>query len=107
MSDEQQIEQEIQDKGLNAPRLTPADIDDTIALSSYTVLPSGKTVVCELILKNGFSVVGHSSCVSIENFDKEIGEKIAYRNAREQIWLLEGYLLTELIHQSQQAETGV
>ena len=35
---EQQIEQEIQDKGLTAPRLTPADIDSKIKAVEY-ILP--------------------------------------------------------------------
>lgn len=34
---EQAVEQEIQDKGLTAPRLTPADIDATIASELFHV----------------------------------------------------------------------
>jgi hypothetical protein len=95
---EQQIEQEIQDKGLTAPRLTPADIDNTIVGETYTNLPDGRTVVCQLTLRNGFTVDGTSACVSKENFNQEIGNKIARENAREKIWLLEGYLLKEKLH---------
>lgn len=96
MNSENKIEKEIQLKGLNAPRLNPDHIDSTIVSKTFTILPSGKCMVCELILKNGFSVRGESACVSKENFDQEIGEKISYKNAREKIWLLEGYLLQEL-----------
>ena len=95
MSDEHQIEKEIQDKGLNAPRLRPEDIDAVIVGESYTVLPSGKAMVCELILRNGFSVRGESACVSKENFNFEIGEKIAREDARNKVWMLEGYALQE------------
>ena len=35
MSNEQSIEQEIQSKGLNAPRLTPEDIDKAIVDQYY------------------------------------------------------------------------
>jgi hypothetical protein len=38
-------------------------------------------------------VTGESACASVENFDKEIGEAIAYNNAVQKIWMLEGYLL--------------
>jgi hypothetical protein len=38
------------------------------------------------------------SLVSKENFDVEIGEKIAYENARNKIWELEGYLLQEKVY---------
>ncbi len=92
---EASIEQEIKDKNLNAPRLRPEDIDRVIANKSFTRLPSGKSLVCELTLQNGFVVHGISSCVSIENFDQEIGEKISYQNAREKVWELEGYRLQQ------------
>lgn len=95
MTTEQQIEQEIQAKGLTAPRLTSERIDAVIVNASYTVMPSGRTVVCELTLENGFTVRGEASTVSKENFDPDIGATIAYTNARDKIWELEGYLLKE------------
>ena len=99
MSDEQAIEKEIQAKDLNAPRLRPEDIDAAIVSETYTVLPSGKAMICELILRNGFSVRGESACVSKENFNEEIGRKVAFDDARSKVWLLEGYLLQERIHE--------
>jgi len=82
-------------KDLNAPRLTPDHIDSLIVSESFTVLPSGKCMVCELILKNGFSVRGEASVVSKANFNEEVGKKVSRAKARDQIWLLEGYLLQE------------
>lgn len=96
---EQQLEQEIQAKGLNAPRLTPESIDAVIDTATFTVLPSGKVMVCELRLVNGFTVRGESATVSKENFNLEIGESISYKNAREKIWELEGYLLQQRIYE--------
>ena len=55
-------------------------------------------IFCILTLENGFTVTGESACASPENFDAEIGKKIAYDNAREKIWLLEGYLLKEKLN---------
>ena len=112
---EQQIEQEIQSKNLNAPRLTPADIDSKIKAVEYILprdvckrdngvevfdapLPLQTLTFCILTLENGFTVTGESACASPENFDAEIGKKIAYDNAREKIWLLEGYLLKEKLN---------
>lgn len=92
---EKQVEKKIQDKGLTAPRLTPDAIDAKIKGKTFTNLPSGKCVVCEITLSNGFTVRGESACVSPANFDQEIGNSIAFKNAREKIWQLEGYLLQE------------
>lgn len=48
---------------------------------------------CVLTLRNGFTVTGESACVSPENFDAEIGRKIARQKAVEKIWPLMGYEL--------------
>lgn len=93
MKDEQAIEKEINDKGLNAPRLNPQHIDAQIAAESYHVFPGTTLTVCALTLQNGFNVVGESAAASPANFDQEIGRKIARENARQKIWALEGYLL--------------
>ena len=92
---EQQVEQKIQEKNLNAPRLTPDHIDSRILTEQYHVFPGTTVTVCCLTLKNGFTTVGHSACASPENFNEEIGRDIARKNAREQIWQLEGYLLVD------------
>lgn len=124
---EQEIEKEIQDKGLNAPRITPEHIDSVIqsvhyftagdgyagALASseeFNSLPEDERFInppqqldlltfCVIVLKNGFTVTGESACASPENFDPEIGCKVAYENARSKIWMLEGYLLKEKLYQ--------
>lgn len=98
LQSEQKIEKQIQDKGLNAPRLTPQHIDSVIIDETYTNLPDGRTVICQLTLKNGYTIDGKSACVSKENFDQEIGNEIARKNAREKIWELEGYLLKQEIY---------
>lgn len=92
---ESEIEAEVLKKGLVAPRLTPNLIDESIRDESYTILPSGKTIICELILKNGFTVRDEASVVSKANFDFEIGKRISRADARNKIWQLEGYLLQE------------
>lgn len=92
---DQEIEQEIQDKDLNAPRLTPQLIESAIKDEDYHIFPGTQLTVCCLTLSNGFNVTGESACASPENFDVEIGRKIARENARNKIWMLEGYLLKE------------
>ena len=99
---EQKIEKQIQDAGLTAPRLRPEDIDKVIVSATYTQLPSGKVMVCELTLINGYTVRGESACVSHENFNVQIGEEISFKNAREKVWELEGYLLQQRLHDQHQ-----
>lgn len=53
---------------------------------------------CVIVLRNGFTVTGESACVSPENFDAEIGRKVARAKAIEKIWPLEGYLLRQRLH---------
>ena len=93
--DEAAIEAEIQAKGLDAPRLTPAQNDAAIAGEDFHVFPGTTLTVCALVLRNGFVVTGESAAASPANFDEEIGRKIARDNARQKIWALEGYLLRE------------
>jgi hypothetical protein len=117
---DQAIEQEIQAKGLTAPRVTPADVEANIIGEAYftgeqgraaAVAPDGSTpergyfsmpgqprtlsllTFCVLVLRNGFTVTGESACASPENFDAEIGRKIARQNAVAKVWPLMGYEL--------------
>lgn len=99
------IEQEIQAKGLIAPRVTPQMIDDAItaeySFTAWNALGEGVPrmeslkllTICVLVLKNGFTVTGESACASPENFDAALGHKIAKQHAKDKIWALEGYLL--------------
>lgn len=109
---EQAVEAEIKAKGLIAPRITPEDIDRSIIDTIYFTAENGYQggnlaegypagsyaslgllTFCVLRLRNGFMVTGESACASPENYNKELGQKIAYDNARSKIWALEGYRL--------------
>lgn len=117
MTTDQTIEQEIQTKGLTAPRVTPADIEANIASTVYFTAFQGfkgnddtddqslatcdalrLLTFCVLVLRNGFTVTGESACASPENFDAEIGRKIARANAVQKIWPLLGFLLKEKLY---------
>lgn len=110
----QSIENEIQAKGLTAPRVTLADIEARIVSEFYFTAgegvlgasdlgtrPAGRAdslnrlTFCVLVLRNGFTVTGESACVSPENFDAEIGRKIARQHAVDKVRMLEGYVLRE------------
>ena len=128
MTTDQTIETEIVAKGLTAPRVTPSDIEANIDSEHYFTAADGIVgarvapfdggdamaeaarfpvqrslgllAFCVLTLRNGFTVTGESACASPENFDAEIGRKIARANAVQKIWPLMGYAL------KQQLSTG-
>lgn len=168
---DQTIEQEIVAKGLNAPRVTPADIEANIASERYftaaeAIAPPVEAMVnrflswklpkdfhpdggmvftptkgrgydsphwpcgtnlmtaeqarkmfehvtgwdapealklltfCVLVLRNGFTVTGESACASPENFDADLGRKIARQNAINKVWPLMGYALKQRLSES-------
>lgn len=108
------IEQQIQVKGLTAPRVTPADIERNIAEAYYfngldaaaaSCIPEHQgslsvLTFCVLVLRNGFTVTGESACASPENFDAEIGRQIARENAVNKLWPLMGYALKQQLHEA-------
>jgi hypothetical protein len=122
---DQAIESEIQTKGLTAPRVTLQDIEDNIVSEVFFTAehgvvgaisagelharykdvhqgngPLGLLTFCVLVLKNGFTITGESACASPENFDSELGRKIARQNAVNKIWPLLGFSLKERLHEA-------
>ena len=99
------LEQEIQRKGLTAPRITPKDLDDNTECIEIVkfVTKGGKILRWAVITtKNGFAIVGKpSAAVSKENDDEEIGELIAIENSREEMWLPMGYELQSQLHRGE------
>lgn len=111
MSNDAQVEQQIQAKGLTAPRVTPARIEEVIVSEHYFTAAEGARILpedsplhcltfCVLVLKNGYTVTGESACASPENFDADLGRQIARTNAINKIWPLEGYLLRQQLHEA-------
>ena len=95
-----EIEKEIQEKGLTAPRVTAEHLESVIVSEQYHVFQNTTFTACLLTLKNGYTVLGESACASPENFNAELGRKIARDNAKNKIWSLEGYLLRQRLSES-------
>lgn len=118
-------EQAIQADGCDVvPRVTPADIEANIAkevyftaadgalgylsttdadpVTAFNSLPKALHLLtfCVLVLRNGFTVTGESACASPENFNAEIGRKIARENAIDKMWPLMGYELRTKLAQA-------
>lgn len=70
--------------------LTKEHLESLIAKKEF--IRHGETLtICVLTLHSGFQLLGQSACIDPANFDAAIGEKIAYDNAVEKMWELEGY----------------
>ena len=93
-------EAEIIEKGLTASRVTPEMLESVIISEQYHVFPNTTFTACLLTLKNGYTVMGESACASPENFNADLGRKIARDNAKNKIWALEGYLLRQRISEA-------
>ena len=76
-------------------KVTPDSIKAKIEKIDYLVLPDSTVTLCNITLRNGYSVRGESACVDPRNFNVEIGKGLAYRQAFDKLWPLEGYLLAE------------
>lgn len=120
------VEQDIESRGLTAPRVKPQDIEERIVAEHYftaeegvrgalagrepdldvSVPALGCLTFCVLTLENGFTVTGESACVSPENFDTEIGRKVARQNAINKVWPLLGYELRSLLSEDENPETA-
>ena len=89
----EQVEEYIVAKKLDAPRVTKESIKELIKSVQYHRLDGTTLTICVLTLNNNFTVTGESACVSLANFDPELGQKIAYEDAFNKMWQLEGYRL--------------
>lgn len=55
--------------------------------------------ICVLVLKNGFTVIGQSACASPENYQEDIGRRVARGDAIRQVWALMGYELRSKLNE--------
>ena len=91
-----------------APRVTPEEIEANIEVETYFTAANGAIdagesyhdalsllTFCVLVLKNGLTVTGESACASPENFNAEIGRRIARENAVNKVWPLPGFRLRD------------
>ena len=127
-ADDAALEAQIAEKASVAPRVTPADIeaairsehyftagdgsngaawleamdDRTGAINAFDAVPAPRELhlltFCVLVMKNGFTVTGESACASPDNFNEEIGRKVARANAVNKVWPLLGFRLRDQLH---------
>lgn len=94
---QQQIEAILVEEGKTKPRVTGQDLDKNIVDTEIVkhVSLSGQVIRwAVLTTKSGFAVTGKPSVsVSSENDSEKIGESLAIKNAKDELWALMGYHL--------------
>lgn len=88
------VENMIDESGCTGPRVTKELIESRIQGVEYSIvtLAGNKFMFCGIRMDNGFVVVGKpAACIDPANWRDEIGQKISYDNAFDEIWRLEAY----------------
>lgn len=90
--------------GRSAPRVSLPDIQGAISEVHYRkggdcvgvqAGPLTALTLAFVVMRNGFTIIGKSAPASPENFDPELGKKLAYEDAVRQIWPLMGFALRD------------
>lgn len=77
-------------------KVTPDYLESQIVRKSFTMEDNGKTMICRLTMANGTVFYGYSHCVVPSEFKEELGREYSYKEAFNQAWDREGYLLATL-----------
>jgi len=96
-----------------AQRVTLADIENKIIAEYFFTLDKAVQdapihdslkifTIAVIVMQNGFLIIGESAPAAPENFNAELGRKLAREQALRKVWMLEGYLLREKLS----AKTG-
>lgn len=80
---------------MTAPKVTKEGIEAKIEGVSYLV--HDRLTIAIIVMNSGYQIIGKAAAASPENYDKEVGQRLAYDDAFRQIWALEGYLLKEVL----------
>ena len=72
-------------------KLTEEYLESLIVKDEYHQVPNTTVTICTLILSNGFAVNGESACIELDNFSAVMGKRLAYEDALNKLWQLEGY----------------
>lgn len=88
----QDLEKELDE--LEENKLTIEFLNNQIVEATFTKI-GDRLTHCLIIVKNGYMFTGESSCVDANNYNKAIGEKIAYDNAFDKTWTVYGFILRQ------------
>ncbi|MCR9276244.1 MULTISPECIES: Gp49 family protein [unclassified Mameliella] len=73
-------------------KLTKAHLESLVVQKTFT-RPTPTMTICVITVPGNAQVAGESNVIDPANFDAAIGEKMAYEDAIEKLWQLEGYAI--------------
>lgn len=72
-------------------KLTREYLLDRVSDTQFFRVGNTTTTICALTLDDGFVVVGSSECIDPDEFNKKIGEGLAFEDALKKLWSPLGY----------------
>lgn len=72
------------------------DVDAEILATQYHHFHGTTVTVCVITLHNGFTVVGKSACANPDNFEEELGQKLAFEDAKQQMYSLLAFRICDV-----------
>jgi len=100
---------ELLDKSPSDWRVTEESINRRIKQVEFHRLPGTTVTLCNITLDNGYSVRGESACVDAKNYNEDIGQTLAKKDAFGKLWPLFGFLVAEMKfrHDTANEEQGI
>ena len=94
--EDQRTEDDIRDAGATRfPRISADGLTKLTRSVDYIHIPGTTMTLALLHTVDGFITVGHSAAASKENYRQHIGRELAFKDARNRLWALEGYHLVK------------
>ncbi|MCG8345375.1 MAG: hypothetical protein MI685_09505 [Chlorobiales bacterium] len=78
----------------NQQRVTDEMIEEQIKSIQHHHM-DGNSMVCSIVLKNGFSVRGSVSCVDPADFDSDKAMELSLEKAKKELYPFFGFMLAE------------
>lgn len=79
-------------------RLSVDDVKAMIQSTTYTRTPSGKAIVCEIVLDTGGVCLGVARVIDLENYNEQLGKEAACQKALAEVFEYAAVQMQEAMH---------
>lgn len=79
-------------------KLSVGEVHALIESTTYTRTPSGKAIVCEIVLTTGGTCHGIARVVDLDNYDEQRGKEAALARATQEVWDYAAARMQEAMH---------